>query len=124
LSVSTTSLSQHGLPVVLLEPFCERLERSVDVVLVALGVGAGVVAVKVLVYIHDEVGGGAIRVLDSVQSFRRARRHECLSTGVALTRHQDDVAFGSSATDGSYDILDGLCPFLDVGNVLRYSSVV
>ena len=70
LSVTATSLSQHGLPVVLLEPCCEWLERSIDVVLDALGVGAGVVAVKVLVYIHDEVGGGAIRVLDSVQSCR------------------------------------------------------
>jgi hypothetical protein len=117
-SVSTTGLGQHGLPVVLLEPSRKRLERRVDVVLYAFGVCSRVVAVQVLVYIHDEVGSGAIGVLDFVQSSCRARRDECLCTGVSLTGHQDQVVLGAGSTNGGYDGLDGVCPFVDVGNIL------
>jgi hypothetical protein len=69
-SVTATSLGQHSLSVVLLEPRRKRLESSVDVVLHALGVCSRVVAVQVLVHIHDEVIGGAVGVLDLVQSSR------------------------------------------------------
>lgn len=66
-SVSSTCLRQHRLPVVLLEPFSERLEGIVDIVLHTLGVSAGVVAVKVFVDVHDQIVRGTVRVLDVVQ---------------------------------------------------------
>jgi hypothetical protein len=118
LSVSATSLSQHGLPAVLLEPSCERLERGVDVVLHALGVGSRVVTVQVLVHVHDEVVGGAVRVLDLVQSRCGAGRDECLCAGEALAGHQNQVVLCGGSADGGYDGLDGVGPLVDVGDVL------
>jgi hypothetical protein len=119
-SVTATSLGQHSLPAVLLEPGGKGLEGGIDVVLDALGVGSGVVAVKILVYVHDEVVGGAIRVLDGVEGRGGAGGDEGLGAGVALTGHEDDVALSSGSTDGSYDSLHGRGPLGDVGDVLKF----
>jgi hypothetical protein len=119
LSVSSTGLSQHSLPVVLLEPSSERLERGVNVVLHALRVRSGVVTVQVLVHVHDEVVGGAIGVLDLCQSCCGAGRDERLCACEALAGHQNHVVLGTSSTDGSHDGLDGIGPLADVGDVLN-----
>jgi hypothetical protein len=72
LSVSTTSLGQDGLSVVLSQPSSKRRESGIDIVCDALGVGAGVVRVEILVHIEDQVVGCAVRVLDGGESGGRS----------------------------------------------------
>jgi hypothetical protein len=59
--IAAARLGEDGLPVVGPEPCAQRGE-GVRVVGHALGVGAAVVAVEVLVDLENEAGGGAVRV--------------------------------------------------------------
>jgi hypothetical protein len=85
--VPTSGLCQHGFPVVLFEPGRQWFESIVDVVLNAFGVGSGVVAIQIFVYVHDEVVGSAIGILDSCQGSGRTGRDECFGTCEPLTWH-------------------------------------
>lgn len=100
------------------EPSGERLESSGDVVCDAFGVGAGAVAVEVLVDVHDEVGDGAIGVLDCAECGGRAGRDKCLCAGVILAGEKDQVVRGACLTDCGHRSLNGGGPAHNVGNVL------
>jgi hypothetical protein len=116
--IPPTRLSQHRLAIILLEPLGQGLERSVDVVLDAVGVRARVIGVQVLVHVHDEVGRCAVGVLDVVERGGTAGRDERLGAREALAGHQDDVGFSGSAADCGDDGLDCVGPLADVGDVL------
>ena len=116
--VATTSLRQERLAVVLPQPRSERLEGSVDAVLDALGVGAGVVAVKVRVHVHDKVVLGAVGVRDFVKCRCGARRDKGLCAGVALAGKQNEVVLGACVTDRGHSGLDSGGPASNVGDVL------
>ena len=105
-SVSTTSLRKESLTLVGAEVTGEGLESRRDLVADTSGAGAGPVRVHVLVDIVDELGDGAVRVLDGGEG----RGGVCLETGsgsVACTGQEDQLASGTSGTDGGDGGLDG-----------------
>lgn len=65
--ITTARLTQNRNAVLLLEEVDEWLEGIVDIIRDALGVGATVVLIQVLVDVEDEVVGAAIWVLDLEQ---------------------------------------------------------
>lgn len=116
--VRATGLSENGLALVGLEPSTKSVE-GLNVVGGASGVGAGTVGVEVLVDVEDEVGGGAVEVLDFEESGTGAVRDESGSVGPLVTGEEDLVAGGAGLTDGGHGGLNGGGPGVDVDVVLK-----
>lgn len=74
---------------------------------------SGVVAVKVLVDIIDELRSGAVGILDT-----RERRSGCADEGCYMgpvgARQEDQLGCGAGSADGIDGRLQNVCSFVDV----------
>lgn len=68
--------------------------------------------------VHDEVSRALVRVGNTIEGSSRARGDESLSRRETVARKQDEVVLCSSVADRRDDLLDGVGPGLDVGNVV------
>lgn len=80
--------------------------------------GAGAVGVEILVDVEDEVGGGAVEVLDLEESGAGAVGDESGSVGPFVAGEEDLVAGGAGLADGGHGGLDGGGPGVDGDVVL------
>ena len=117
-----TSLGEHGLTLVLLEPRAKSLEH-VDVVGGASGVGAGSIGVQVLVDVEDEVGGAAVKVGDLGELIAGAVGDESTGVSPLVTGEENLVLSGTGLADGGDGGLNSGSPALDINVVLGGMSV-
>ena len=114
--VAAADFRKDGLAVLGAEPGGEGREGVIDVVVDAVGVGARVVDVEVLVHVEDEVVCGAVEVGDFGEGGGGAGADELLGGGVLGAGHEDHLRDGAGVADGGYGGLDGGAPGVDVGH--------
>lgn len=76
---------------------------------------ARVIRIKVFVNVEDETGGRTVRIGDLAEGIGRATGDEGAGTSPVITRHENQLAGGSSLTDSRHSSLDRGGPNSDVG---------
>ena len=68
-------------------------------------------------YVKDDTVGTSVGVLDFKQGRAALGRH-LLRRSPIIAGNEDDLCFGAGIADGSYNSLNGVCPFVNVRNVV------
>lgn len=113
LSVATANLGQHGLTTNATEVGGQTVEGSGDVVC-AGGMGTRVVFIQVLVHFEDQVGGGAIGILDALKGGSRCRRKGSSVVKVGAREEDQGTGRASSIANGRDAVLNRRCPGIHV----------
>lgn len=106
--VAATRLGEHRLPLVGTQPLSQLYENR-RVIRHALGRGAGVVRIEILVNVKDQVVGAAVEIGDLEEVLTRVRA-KVLSGGVTSTGQEDLLRCGASFSDSGHGSLYRLRP--------------
>lgn len=76
---------------------------------------------KLTMNIEDKSIGATVRILD-FQECRSTLGRKCGGRRPVIARKKDHLSLGPSTADTCHDGLDGVCPFVDVGDVVGLYS--